>query len=111
MSQIELEISVSDAKAMQDTNDEFLFLDCREQQEFDLVHIEGTLLIPMSEIQQRLGELTGQEKRHIVVHCHHGMRSAQVVAWLRDQGFSKAQSMAGGIDAWAQEIEPGMARY
>jgi rhodanese-related sulfurtransferase len=47
----------------------------------------------------------------VVVHCHHGGRSMQVTRWLRQQGFAKAQSMAGGIDAWAAEIDTSLPRY
>jgi rhodanese-related sulfurtransferase len=65
----------------------------------------------MSEIQERIGELDGRQNDRIVIHCHHGGRSLQVAHWMRQQGYSNAQSMAGGIDLWAQEIEPGMTRY
>jgi len=88
-----------------------VLLDCREQQEYDMVAISGSQLLPMSELMARVGELEQHKQRHIVVHCHHGGRSAQVANWLRGQGFDQTQSMAGGIDHWAAEIEPGMARY
>ena len=86
-------------------------LDCREQQEYDLVRIEGSTLLPMSQLAQRQAELAGREHQHTVVVCHLGMRSQRVAAWLREQGFSSVQSLEGGIDAWAAEIDAGMARY
>jgi len=65
----------------------------------------------MSEIQNRLAELETHRDDDIVIHCHHGGRSLRVANWLRQQGFSKAQSMAGGIDQWAVEIDPSLPRY
>ena len=59
----------------------------------------------------RLSELEPQRAQRIVIHCHHGGRSLRVANFLRQQGFAHAQSMAGGIDQWAVEIEPGMTRY
>ena len=89
----------------------FAFVDCREADEHQLVRIEGATLIPMSELQSRVGELEPHRDSEIVVHCHHGGRSLRVAMWLRQQGFSKAASMAGGIDQWAQEIDPSLPRY
>jgi adenylyltransferase/sulfurtransferase len=107
-----LEISCLEVKTKLDANDADLFLlDCRESNEYALVSIAAAVLVPMSELAGRVGELDEHRERHIVVHCHLGGRSAQVAAWLRQQGFPRAQSMAGGIEQWAVEIEPRMARY
>lgn len=106
-----LEISIADTKRMLDAGELPLLVDCREQHEWDLVRLEGAVLLPMSEIATRVGELAGRQDQHIVVYCHHGARSAQVANWLRGQGFAQAQSMAGGIDQWAVEIDPGLKRY
>jgi len=113
MSQAELPVEVScrDVAALRKAGEDFCFIDCREQDEYDLVRISGARLLPMSELGARVGELEAHKSERIVVHCHHGGRSLQVAAWLRRQGYARAQSMAGGIDAWAVEIEPGMARY
>ena len=59
----------------------------------------------------RVGELESFKSKEVVVHCHHGGRSLKVANWLRQQGFSKAQSMAGGIDEWAAEIDKSLTRY
>ncbi|HEY2147098.1 MAG TPA: rhodanese-like domain-containing protein [Pirellulales bacterium] len=90
---------------------DLLLVDCREPDEWAIVKIEGAKLMPMSELAERLGELEPYRDRRIVVHCHHGGRSLRVANWLRGQGFQNAQSMAGGIDAWAAEIDPSLVRY
>ena len=88
-----------------------ILVDCREPDEHALVHIEAARLLPMSQLQERVGELAEHRDRRIVVHCHHGGRSLRVARWLREQGYPGAQSMAGGIDQWAVEIDPTLPRY
>jgi len=88
-----------------------LLLDCREQDEYDATRITGATLLPMSQIQNRIAELEPHRDRHVIVYCHHGMRSLQVAHWLRNQGYPKVQSMSGGIDAWSQVIDPTVPRY
>jgi rhodanese-related sulfurtransferase len=90
---------------------EFVLVDCREQDEFDLVHIDGARLIPMSQLGDRVSELQPYRDCDLAVYCHHGGRSMRVTQWLRQQGFTQAQSMAGGIDQWAIEIDPKLPRY
>jgi rhodanese-related sulfurtransferase len=90
---------------------DFVLIDCREPDEHVLVHIDQAVLLPMSQLQARVGELEPHRNQHVVVHCHHGGRSLKVAHWLRSQGFARVQSMAGGIDHWAQHIDPSLARY
>lgn len=111
MSVTPIEIDCQSVKAKLDASENFLFLDCREADEYETVSISGATLLPMSALQDRVGELDGRQADRIVIHCHHGGRSLRVANWLRKQGFANAQSMAGGIDQWACEIEPGMGRY
>ena len=111
MSELGLEITVAETKQLLEEQADFHFLDCREQNEWDFVNIEGAALLPMSEIQERVAELEPHKDRHIVIHCHHGGRSLQVAQWLRNQGYDQAQSMAGGIDVWSQEIDGTKPRY
>ena len=111
MSVTPIEIDCQSVKAKLDASENFLFLDCREADEYETVSINGATLLPMSELQDRVGELDCRQADQIVIHCHHGGRSLRVANWLRKQGFANAQSMAGGIDQWACEIEPGMGRY
>ena len=88
-----------------------LLLDCREQDEYDLVHVADSTLLPMSELARRVDELAPHRDREILVLCHHGMRSLQVATWLREQGFAEARSIAGGIDAWSCQIDSSLPRY
>ena len=90
---------------------DFLLLDCRETEEYEIVHLDGSRLIPMSEIENRLDELASFQDQSIVVYCHHGVRSLHVARWLSMQGFSAVHSMHGGIDRWAREIDPNLPRY
>jgi len=86
-----------------------LFVDVREPWEHALCHIEGALHIPLGEIPQRLAEI--ERSAAIVVLCHHGVRSRQVMHYLARSGYSRVYNLAGGIDTWAREIAPGMAIY
>jgi rhodanese-related sulfurtransferase len=109
--ELPLEISVTEVDALRTGKVPFFLLDCREPHEHNLVHIQGATLIPMGEIPGRLAELEDHKNGRIVVHCHHGGRSMRVTQWLRNQGYSSAQNMAGGIDAWALEVDPSLPRY
>lgn len=106
-----LETDCRNVKARLDRGENFLLLDCRERDEHATAHISPAELVPMSELAARVGELEAYRNKDIVVHCHHGGRSLRVTHWLREQGFARVQSMAGGIDAWSQEIDPQVPRY
>ncbi|MDB5392661.1 MAG: thiosulfate sulfurtransferase [Rhodospirillales bacterium] len=84
-------------------------LDVREPWELEIASIEGALSIPLGELTGRATELP--RDRPLAVMCHHGGRSAQATAWLRNQGFDRATNVAGGIDAWARTIDPTLSRY
>lgn len=109
--EVPLEVDCETVHQLQSVGTPFLFIDCREADEYEATHIEGTSLLPMSELQARVDELDSSRDALIVIHCHHGGRSLRVARWLRAQGFPKAQSMAGGIDAWSQRIDPTVPRY
>ena len=106
-----LEISVSEVKDLLDEKADFVLLDCREQGEWDLVKVDGARLLPMSEMQARVVELLPHAEDHVVVYCHHGMRSLQVTQRLLSQGFKQCQSMTGGIDAWSIDVDDSLPRY
>ncbi len=105
------DISVQEVKQLLDHQESFLLLDCRNQDEYDLVHLESAMLIPMHELQDRLAELQAHRASRIVVYCHLGGRSQMVADWLRQQDFAHVQNMTGGIDAWAEEINRTLPRY
>ena len=85
-------------------------VDVREPWEFATARIEGSLPMPMGDVPSRAQQELDPEERLIVV-CHHGIRSMNVTAWLRGQGYEQAQSLRGGIDAWSAEVDPAVARY
>jgi rhodanese-related sulfurtransferase len=83
-------------------------LDVRESWEHALCALPGARLIPIDELAGRVDEL--DPAREVVVYCHHGVRAAAAVAWLRRQDIP-AVNLRGGIDAWALEVDPGLPRY
>ncbi len=105
--EIPLEVDVNTAAAL--LKEGALLLDVREPDEVATCAIVGSVRIPMQQVPQSLAELP--RDRRLLVHCHHGGRSLRVTQFLRAQGYALASNVAGGIDVWAQEIEPGMARY
>src|SRR5579872_7405550 len=107
---MDYEISCEEVKTKLDQRDAFTLLDVREPWEFETARMENAKLIPMGYIPSRAHQELDPED-HIVVVCHHGVRSMNVTAWLRQQGFEKAQSMRGGIDAWARSIDRTVPTY
>ena len=103
------EITVERLKNWIDTGEPLTVLDVREPQEHDICQIKGATLLPLRQLPQRLDEL--DRASLIVVHCHHGARSAQAVADMRQHGFDRATNLQGGIDAWSVEIDPSVPRY
>jgi rhodanese-related sulfurtransferase len=92
--------------------EKLLLIDVREPNEFQAARISGAELIPMRTIPAQLPRLeAASDDATLIVYCHHGIRSLNVVNWLREQGVSGCQSMAGGIDRWSLEIDPSVPRY
>jgi rhodanese-related sulfurtransferase len=87
-----------------------LLLDVREPWEQQTASLPNSLFMPMGEVTSRAHTELDPDAP-IVVMCHHGARSLSVTMWLRDQGFTHAQSLAGGIDAWSRSIDPEVQRY
>jgi molybdopterin/thiamine biosynthesis adenylyltransferase/rhodanese-related sulfurtransferase len=105
-----LEISVSETKRRREVApDRTLVIDVREPYELDICRIEGAEHIPMRQIPEHVDTLA--RDKHLLILCHTGMRSRRVTEFLRARGFNTVSNIAGGIDAWATEIEPGMRRY
>jgi len=113
MSGTPLEIDASEAKRLlwEAHPGEMLLLDCRTPEEHATARIAGSLLLPMQELPERIGELESWRTRPIIVHCHHGVRSLRVTHWLRERGFVAVSSMCGGIDAWSTAVDPSVPRY
>jgi rhodanese-related sulfurtransferase len=86
-----------------------VLLDVREDGEFAIAHLPDSLHIPMRQVPERVAEI--DRDRPVVVICHHGARSMQVARFLQNQGFADVSNLAGGIDAWAQTVDPNMPRY
>ena len=102
------EISPQELKARLDRREPVVLLDVRDEWEIRLCGLESATHIPIEEIEFRTAELDPADE--IVVYCHHGVRSAAVANFLRQQGF-KAVNLAGGLDQWARSIDSRMRRY
>ena len=107
-----LEVSVHDLKRALDeggADGGAVVVDVRESWEAEIAKIAGAVLIPLGEFAQRAKTLP--RDKPIYIHCHHGGRSMQATQWLRRNGYDKVANVAGGIDAWSQEIDPATPRY
>ncbi len=96
-------------REMDEEGRDLVLVDVREPHEWEIAHIEGATLIPLNQLPERLSELDGHAE--IVTHCHHGARSMKALEILKGAGFGKVRSLAGGIDSWAERVEPRLARY
>ena len=101
--------TVEELKTRLDRKDSFLLLDVREQREFEICRIPGSVLIPLGELPSRLDELKGRDD--MIVHCKSGVRSGKAVALLRGSGFAGARNLTGGILAWIERIDPTLPKY
>ena len=84
-------------------------LDVRSPEEYAIASVPGSVLVDQALAQEIMQ--TWPKDTAIVTMCHHGMRSLDAAAYLRGHGFMNTRSMAGGIDAWAGQIDPSLARY
>ena len=105
------EVSVSEVAQARRDNPDLVLVDVRLPPEWEICRVEGALLIPLQELPHRLRELEGRQGDAIVTLCHNGVRSLRAAALLAEAGFANVRSMRGGVHAWAEEIDPGMARY
>jgi rhodanese-related sulfurtransferase len=86
-----------------------VLLDVRQDWETRLCRLDNSLHIPIEEIELRSEEL--DPAAETIVYCHQGVRSAAVAEYLRGLGFANVRNLAGGLDAWASEVDPSMRRY
>jgi molybdopterin/thiamine biosynthesis adenylyltransferase/rhodanese-related sulfurtransferase len=106
---VTMEVSATALKEELARGAKIVVLDVREPWESELCRIEGSVLVPMGELPERLEEL--DRGATIVTVCHKGSRSLQAARFLKASGFSNARSLRGGVEAWALDVDPGMTRY
>jgi adenylyltransferase/sulfurtransferase len=102
------QMSVKELKQRLDAGDDLLVLDVREPFEYQIANI-GATLIPQGEVPQRIAEI--DPAREIVVHCRSGSRSQRIAEFLASSGYTRVSNLAGGIRAWADEIDPKVQKY
>lgn len=103
------QLSPAEVKVLLDRGHPLVLLDVREAEEVAVVRLAGSVHIPMGEIPGRLQEL--DPDADIVVYCHHGQRSASVVAFLAQREFASVANLSGGIDQWSLTVDPSLPRY
>jgi molybdopterin/thiamine biosynthesis adenylyltransferase/rhodanese-related sulfurtransferase len=104
-------VSAIEVKRIADRGEAFLLLDVRDLDEFGKAHIEGSTLVPLSQVEARLGELEEWRDRRVVVHCHRDGRSAKASRILQGAGFTDVAALSGGIEAWSLTVDPEVPRY
>ena len=105
------EISVTDAAKLLAGKNPPRLADVREQDEWDIAKIPGAELLPLSQWPAIALEKLTDKSQCLLIQCHHGGRSARAAAWLIQQGFTDVTNLAGGIDAWAEEVDAKVPRY
>ena len=104
------EVTVRDMKqALEDPKLDIKVIDVREPDEYQIAHVEGVLLLPLSQLAQRFTELDPNQSYFI--HCKMGGRSMQALQFLRQHGFKHLKNVQGGIHAWAEQIDPSVPKY
>lgn len=103
------ELSPADLVARMRAGEDWQLLDVREPWELGIVSLADAVAIPMHQVPGRRREL--DRDRPLAILCHSGMRSYRVAAWLQQHGFTRVVNVAGGIDAWAAEVDPSLPRY
>jgi adenylyltransferase/sulfurtransferase len=104
------QISVEALKAKLDAKEDIFVLDVREPHEYPIANL-GAPLIPVGSLEGRIAELAAQKNSEIIVHCRSGARSQKAATILKSAGFTNVSNLTGGILAWADKIDPTMAKY
>ena len=105
----EFQITVDELKDKIDKDQEVVLLDVRERMEWEIARLQKAVLMPVAQVPGRVNELSTADE--IVVYCKTGTRSARITNFLRELGFRKVKNLVGGIDEWAERVEPEMPRY
>jgi rhodanese-related sulfurtransferase len=106
----DIEITPADLVRLRESGAPVRVIDVREEWEWDYNRLPGAELLPLDQLEFRHAELLGKDDA-IVVYCHHGMRSFQAAAWLRQEGYANVKSLSGGTERWADDVDPDMPRY
>jgi rhodanese-related sulfurtransferase len=107
-----MEVTPAEVKHWLDAGQPIALIDVREPFEHAVARIDGADLIPMNTVPDRVDEIREKAAAaRVIVICHHGVRSLNVVHWLRRQGVENTWSMEGGIDLWSLAIDPAVPRY
>ena len=102
-------VTATELKRKLDAKEDFLLVDVRERYEYDITHLPETKLIPLGELPSRMSELDSAQE--VILLCKNGRRSGQAVRTLQEAGFSKLANVAGGIEAWADLVDPSVPKY
>ena len=102
------QLSPKEVKQRIDAGEDLLILDVRELHEYQIANIGGKL-IPLGEVPRRLAEI--DRNREIVVHCHAGVRSQRAAEILKKSGYERVSNLAGGIQAWSEQVDPSVPKY
>ena len=103
------EITPAEVAARLRSGEKVNLIDVREPEEHAIAHVEGARLLPLSRFHEWAASLSRDEE--VIVMCHHGIRSAQVCAFLAQQDFKRLRNLAGGIDRWSCEVDASVPRY
>jgi adenylyltransferase/sulfurtransferase len=104
-----IDLQPQELKERLDRGDDVFLLDVREPWEHALASLPDSVLIPLGQLHHNLEEMDPDAE--IVAYCHHGIRSLQAVAFLKNFGLKKVKHLAGGIDAWSRQVDPSVRRY
>lgn len=102
-------IAPLDVKKKMDNKEDFILLDVRTPGEYATAKIEGSKLIPLDQLPERLTEL--DKNKEIIIHCHHGNRSIHACEHLSQLGFKNVKNMAGGIEEWSNKVDSKVPKY
>jgi rhodanese-related sulfurtransferase len=105
------EISVTEAHSRLSGANPPRLIDVREIDEYEVAHIAGAELLPLSQWPAIAAEKLPDPGQRLLIHCHHGGRSGNATEFLLRNGYSDVTNIAGGIDAWSLEIDPSIPRY
>lgn len=106
---LDTRITAKDLKKRLQSPNDIVLLDVRELFELEICSLDGVLLIPLQQIPSRMHEIS--KTQPVVAICHHGIRSAHAINFLRENGWSNLTNLEGGMHAWAKEVDPNMATY